>query len=329
MKRKTLYRFVFSFSLIAMLMAPLCAEAVEITLKGDLNGDLRVDITDVTTMVTAVLDNNDELYYDYDLNADSCLDIVDVTMLITAVLNDEWSNLTFTVGDVTFKMVPVKGGTFYMGSRSDDSDAVAAEKPIHSVTLTNDFAIGQTEVTQALWIAVMGSNPSRFKDDLNQPVEQVSWNNCQTFIAKLNEMTGMEFRLPTEAEWEFAARGGNLSQGFKFSGSDEINDVGWCWDNIPSQSSSSPDYATQPVATKAPNELGIYDMSGNVWEWCEDWYARYSNGAQTDPTGPASGTNRVVRSGGWRNITWGCRVANRSENPPTNMNYMLGLRLAL
>ena len=218
----------------------------------------------------------------------------------------------YTVNGVSFKMIAVKGGTFQMGS-DDGYNAV------HQVTLS-DYYIGETEVTQELWNAVMGSNPSKFTGNMQRPVEMVSWNDCQTFISKLNQLTGETFRLPTEAQWEYAARGGNKSKGYTYSGSNAIDDVAWHWYNS--------DRTTHPVKTKAPNELGIYDMSGNVWEWCSDWYGDYSSAAQTDPTGPATGYYRVGRGGSWDNDATYCRVAFRGNSTPTNRFSHLGLRLA-
>lgn len=230
---------------------------------------------------------------------------------------------TFTVGGVTFKMIAVEGGTFTMGATSEQGDdAYDWEKPAHSVTLSS-YSIGETEVTQALWQAVMGSNPSNFSGS-NKPVESVSWNDCQDFISKLNSMTGQNFRLPTEAEWEYAARGGNKSQGYKYAGSNTIDNVAWYYEN-----SSSSEYSTHNVATKQANELGIYDMSGNVLEWCQDWYDSYSSGSQTNPTGPVSGFNRVYRGGSWGSRAGGCRVSYRNYGGPTSRNYDQGLRLAL
>jgi len=228
-----------------------------------------------------------------------------------------------TVNGVAFNMVKVSGGTFQMGATSEQgSDADNKEKPVHQVTLS-DYYIGETEVTQELWQAVMGSNPSDFTGSGLLPVEKVSWDDCQTFITKLNVLTGMQFRLPTEAEWEFAARGGNSSQGYKYSGSNNIVDVAWYKSNSNSK--------THEVGTKAPNELGLYDMSGNVWEWCQDRYGSYSSSAQTNPTGPTSGSDRVNRGGSW----WWygsaslCRVSQRHYSEPGTRSRDIGLRLAL
>ena len=246
---------------------------------------------------------------------------------------DEPKTETFTVNGVSFKMVAIKGGTFTMGADGDDFDYL--EKPAHEVTLSS-YCIGQTEVTQALWQAVMGSNPSYFSSrknyatNLQRPVECVSWNDCQTFITKLNQLTGRTFRLPTEAEWEFAARGGNKSQGYKYSGSNNIDDVAWYWFSVRSQVNDDAVYGTtQTVATKAPNELGLYDMSGNVWEWCQDWFDAYSSDAQTNPVGPSTGDKRVNRGGSWLNFEYTFHVSLRSCFDPTKTSDCFGLRLAL
>jgi len=226
------------------------------------------------------------------------------------------NNGTYTVNGVSFRMVRVTGGTFQMGS--NDSEAYSDEQPVHSVTLSG-YSIGETEVTQALWEAVMGNNPSVFKG-ADLPVECVSWDDCQDFIRELNRLTGQNFRLSTEAEWEFAARGGNRSTGAKYAGSDAISRVAWYADNSGRQ--------THPVKGKSPNELGLYDMSGNVWEWCQDRYGSYSSGSQTNPKGAASGSNRVSRGGCWFENAADCRVANRGR-PVPDFPYSLGLRLAL
>ena len=263
---------------------------------------------------------------DFDLNDDGAVDLSDISILINYILNppepEPFGNQTFTVSGVSFDMIAVEGGTFTMGATEEQgSDVYDDEKPTHQVTLSS-YYIGKTEVTQELWQAVMGSNPSNFSGT-NLPVERVSWNDCHTFVTKLNALTGKNFRLPTEAEWEYAARGGNKRKGYKYSGSNTIDDVAW----YDSNSSSK----THPVATKAPNELGIYDMSGNVYEWCSDWYSSsyYSSSSQTNPTGPTSGSLRVGRGGSWRTDARYCRVSYRNYYLPVNSNYYLGLRLCL
>ena len=233
--------------------------------------------------------------------------------------------LTFTVNGVTFKMLPVEGGTFTMGATAEQGgNAESDGQPTHSVTLSS-FYMGETEVTQALWQAVMGSNPSNFKGN-NLPVETVSWKDCQTFINKLNQLLagqlgGKRFALPTEAEWEYAARGGKKSRGYKYSGSNTLDNVAW-------YTSTTNDSGTKPVGTKTPNELGLYDMSGNVWEWCSDWYGSYGSGAQTNPTGSTSGSYRVGRGGSWINSAGLCRVSVRYYDSPDGRGRILGLRLS-
>ena len=225
-------------------------------------------------------------------------------------------DLELVVDGISYVMKPVEGGTFQMGS--NDSEADSDEKPVHSITVSS-FYMGETEVTQALWKAVMGGNPSRFKGD-DLPVEQVSWNNCQEFIEKLNGLTGKDFRLPTEAEWEYAARGGKKSNGYKYAGSNTVDNVAWYDGNSGSK--------THPVKTKQPNELGLYDMSGNVFEWCQDRYGSYSSGSQTDPKGPSSGSLRVLRGGSWFDCARLCRVSRRFHDAPVN-GFILGFRLVL
>ena len=221
---------------------------------------------------------------------------------------------------ITIDMVKVEAGTFIMGATSEMENPYSWEKPVHQVTLTNDYYIGKYEVTQALWQSVMGSNPSEFKGD-NLPVEQVSWNDGQEFISKLNRMTGRKFRLPTEAEWEYAARGGKKSRGYQYSGSSNISDVAWYDGNSGSK--------THPVGTKQANELGIYDMTGNVWEWCQDRYGSYVSSSQKNPTGTVRGSNRVYRGGGWDIFAWSCRLSCRNYGPPYFRYDYLGLRLVL
>ena len=229
---------------------------------------------------------------------------------------------TITVNGVSFNMIRVEGGTFMMGATGEQgSDADSDEKPAHQVTLST-YYIGETEVTQALWETVMGSNPSDEKG-ANHPVDNVSWDDCQTFIEKLNALTGRRFRLPTEAEWEFAARGGNKSCSYKFSGSNNIDDVAWYGGN------TTVDMGSCEVKLKRANELGIYDMSGNVWEWCQDWYEDYSSSSETNPTGPSGGLFRVNRGGSLDGDAEDCRVSVRSNSEPSFKDIDYGLRLAL
>ena len=227
----------------------------------------------------------------------------------------------------------VEAGTFTMGATSEQTGAESYESPAHQVTLTKDYYIGETEVTQALWYAVMGQKPtsdgnawsSTYGLGDNYPAYYISWNNCQEFISKLNLLTGLTFRLPTEAEWEYAARGGNkATTQTLYSGSNTIDEVAWYLGN----SSSS----THIVAGKSANALGLYDMSGNVWELCYDKYGSYSSEAQTDPTGIVGdeSSNRVSRGGGWNNLfATACRVAYRSYDAVTRRDCFIGMRLAL
>ena len=248
--------------------------------------------------------------------------------------NNTAKNETFVVKGVSFTMVAVEGGTFVMGATEEQGDDYYDnEKPTHKVTLSG-FSIGQTEVTQALWEAVMGENPSffgsRYSNYLNRPVEKVTWNDCQNFISKINGLTGKRFRLPTEAEWEFAARGGNKSKGYKYAGSNNIDDVAWYSGNAYDVGTEDWDnFGTHAVGTKKANELGLYDMSGNVWEWCSDWQGEYSAEPQTNPIGAQSGVLRVHRGGGWGYGEKRCRVSSRYGFTPYGEDRCHGLRLAL
>lgn len=224
--------------------------------------------------------------------------------------------------DTNVEMVFVEGGCFDMGCTSEQSNCDDDEKPVHEVCV-DDFYMSKTEVTQKQWREIMGDNPSRFDGCDNCPVESVSWNDVQEFIKKLNTKTGGNFRLPTEAEWEFAARGGNNSRGYKYAGSDNIGNVAWYKSNSGSK--------TLLVGTKQPNELGLYDMSGNVWEWCSDWYDSdyYGDSRRENPQGPSSGSRRVLRGGSWLSLDGGyCRVAGRDGSVPgITFNYY-GFRIA-
>ena len=227
---------------------------------------------------------------------------------------------TFTVNGVSFDMIRVEGGTFTMGaSPEEDEDAYYDEYPPHTVTLST-FFIGETEVSQALWVAVMGNNPSNWVGD-NLPVDNVSWKMAKDFIAKLNQLTGDNFSLPTEAEWEYAARGGSLSHGYRYSGSNDIDSVAWYDENSGNQ--------THAIKTKMPNELGLYDMSGNVWEWCNDRFGYYTEDAQTDPTGPTSGTEKLVRGGTAGGLSRYCRVSWRGWFDQFTRDENCGFRLAI
>lgn len=231
------------------------------------------------------------------------------------------STVTIPVKDgVSIEMIKVEAGTFMMGATPEMEIPDDDEKPVHQVTLTNDYYIGKYEVTQALWQTVMESNPSSFKGN-NLPVEQVSWNDCQEFIGKLNSITGRKFRLPTEAEWEYAARGGKKSRGYQYSGSSNISDVAWYNGNSGSK--------THLVGTKQANELGLYDMCGNVLEWCQNWYGSYVSSSQTNPTGAVSGSYRVIRGGSWYSSARFCRSSCRDSGTPGIRNSRLGLRLVL
>jgi formylglycine-generating enzyme required for sulfatase activity len=218
-------------------------------------------------------------------------------------------------------MVFVQGGTFIMGCTDEQgNDCKNDEIPRHAITVSS-FNIGKYEVTQRQWKLIMnGNNPSQNKGD-NLPVEYVSWDEVQEFIFRLNNLTGKQYRLPTEAEWEYAARGGNKSQSYKYSGSNNLTNVAWYDGNS--------NGLTHPVGTKLPNELGIYDMSGNVFEWCSDWYGAYSASAQQNPTGPSSGTRHIIRGGSWIHESLRCRVSYRSAHEPNERFDSLGFRLVL
>ena len=323
--KKSFQTLLLSFAALLAMMP--CTAAPVTTQTGDVNDDGSVNIADVTELIDLLLGGTSQaLPVSADVNHDGSVNIADVTELIDYLLTGIWQHdvpqdQTFVVGGVTFTMVAVEGGTFTMGATPEQgTDAYDREKPAFEATLS-DYHIGQTEVTQALWIAVMGSNPSFSLGDLNLPVERVTWNDCQDFLAKLNEMTGKNFRLPTEAEWEYAARGGNKSRSYKYAGSHDVDEVAWYQGNSMQQS--------HLVGTKLPNELGLYDMSGGVWEWCQDWWDSYMGEPQTNPTGPESGTFRILRGGSWYGAVGYCRVSYRGYYMPAGMSGDLGLRLVL
>lgn len=291
---------------------------------GDVNGDGFVKINDVTVLIDYLLDSTMSQFDigKADLNCDGKINISDVTLLIDCLLGGYVpmsTRETFTVNGVSFTMIRVPAGTFMMGATQEQGDdATEREKPAHEVTLTSSYLLGETEVTQRLWLAVMGTNPSKHMGDLDKPVENVTWPDCQKFITHLNALTGQNFRLPSEAEWEYAARGANKSRGYKYSGSDNIDEVGWVTGTT-----------THPVGSLVPNEMNLYDMSGNVDEWIQDYWYTYSSASQTDPKGPESGTSHVYRGGSWYGGPTASRVSCRMYRSETFQRGTLGLRLAL
>lgn len=227
------------------------------------------------------------------------------------------------VGNISIAMINIIGGTFDMGATPEQGlYAAFDEKPSIQVSISS-FYLAETPVTQVLWTAVMGENPSHFKGD-NLPVERVSWEDCQEFIKRLNVLTGMKFRLPTEVEWEYAARGGQYSKHQKYAGVDDNAKSDYMWFKENSQSQS------HEVKSKIPNELGLFDMSGNISEWCNDWYfnSYANNGERVNPKGPASGVAKVYRGGSWDDKSMNCRVSKRFSMNPIFKNKLVGLRLA-
>jgi len=267
-------------------------------------------------------DNTDNLVFDYEAEEksaegdDSVEDVVEKTDV-----SQYGPELIVNIGNYGFKMIRVEGGTFSMGATSEqESDALANEKPVHNVSLST-YMIGETEVTQGLWFAVMGSIPHSQKRDANLPIVCVSWFDCQKFLSKINEISGYSFRLPTEAEWEFAARGGNKSIGNKYSGSNSISDVAWYKGNS--------DDCVHQAKSKSPNELGLYDMSGNVWELCQDYLGTYSNGKQDNPINDSEGDERAARGGSCHEGSNSCRISYRSSESEGTWGEYIGFRLAL
>jgi len=289
--------------------------------KYDVNGDGTVNMKDANEISEALLQGNKDPRFD--ANDDGNVDINDLVDTIDEMLNPKPNDedKVFTVKDVTFKMRKIDGGTFTMGTPPTETGSGTNERPQHVVHITKPFWICETQVTQALWEAIMGNNPSKFKGNANNPVERVSWNDCQSFIEKLNKLTGETFRLPTEAEWEFASRGGNKSQGTIFAGSNTPKEVAWYTSNSGG--------TTKAVAQKKANELGLYDMSGNISEWVSDYYAAYPSEQQTDPQGNVTGTYRTYRNGGFGDAAKNCRCGYRYPATPTYKLDSLGFRLAM
>lgn len=228
------------------------------------------------------------------------------------------TSITYKVNGVSFIMKKIEAGSFQMGSTAWGHESA---QPIHMVTLSRDYFMAETEVTQELWEAIMGSNPSQLKGG-QRPVHNVSWEDCQDFINKLRDLTGVSFRLPSEAEWEFAARGGVLSKGYTYAGSNSIDDVAYY--------DVSLEKGPFVVKQKRPNELGLYDMTANVFEWCQDWYSSsyYSISPDIDPVGPDEGKGRVQRGGCFNYSYSKCTNAAREWNSIDSRGWVFGFRLA-
>lgn len=238
------------------------------------------------------------------------------------VENDYYGNVLFTIRKVKFKMIRVNHGEFMMGAASNEKVLFDDySRPVHKVCLTKDYYIAETPVTQELWNAVMGGDVYCYFKGPQNPVHMVSWDKCMVFIKRINELTGKQFRLPTEAEWEFAARGGNSSSQTRYAGSNSWYDVGWFKENSNDM--------IHPVKTKRPNELGIYDMCGNVCEWCMDYFGHYSSIFQTDPKGPCWGDSRVRRGGAYSSCADHCLIPERTNTAQDYSWLDTGFRLAL
>lgn len=264
-----------------------------------------------------------EGYYDYDTE-------VTIEKDKESIINEPLSKscdiirypdrIEITTKGITFTMIKVKGGDFMMGATPEQMNRRVDEVPAHRVTLS-DYYIGETEVTNELWAAIMGSIPSVTFTSLKMPVNNMTWNDCQRFINRLSSLTGLRFALPTEAQWEFAARGGTQSRGYIYSGSNNLKEVGWYKKNSKQ--------VLHDVRLLRPNELGLYDMSGNVFEWCQDWYVPYNGKDEVDPRGPEHGTTKVNRSSGAGEKDAANRVSARSADNPASRYQVLGLRLAI
>lgn len=330
MKRSNFLKPILALCMMAICWLPLSAAE-----RGDVNDSGDVNIADVTELINLLLSNSASGRVAADCNMDGVVNIGDVTTLINYLLSHQWPNVyepqyeTITVGSVTFRMLLVEGGTFMMGGSEDDPRARPWEFPVHEVTLS-DFYIGEMEVTQALWRAVMGTynNPSWFTstngytNNYERPVESMTYTQVTSFITKLNQKTGKTFRLPTESEWEYAARGGKWSKGYYYIGGNNVDEVAW--------SSANGETITHVGGGKAPNELGLYDMGGNVEEWCSDyWSDAYTSKPTTNPTGPTSGTARVIRGGSWDQAFYVCRPSSRHDATPNYMSAHTGLRVVM
>ena len=305
---------MFKTVLTLLLLCPLSSFGAQRDVRGDVNGDNKVNISDVTAMINSLLSSGGSYIYECDVNYDRKTNISDVTELINYLLSGAWSTPDYagppipgnaeiyTVNGVSFAMIPVEGGTF-------DFMPYEPHPTSHEVTLGN-YKIGMTEVTQELWVAVMGENPSFYNSSLLQPVNQISYYDCEDFIAHLNELTGINFCFPTKEQWQFAARGGNLSHGYLYSGSDDINEVAW-------YNNDNHLGAPYPVGLKMPNELGLYDMSGNVNEWVYNPYLLDIAPSTISLGGSAHSDSKY------------CTVYSFGTTYPSDVSPVFGLRLAI
>ena len=264
-----------------------------------------------------------EGYYDFESSVDISDDkvsIIDEVLAKSCDIERENNKVTITTKGVSFNLIKVEGGTFQMGGTSEQGKGKTDEFPVHRVTLS-DYYIGETEVTNELWSLIMGTNPSINFSQPTQPVNNVTWYDCQKFVNRLSALTGLHFALPTESQWEFAARGGNKSRGYTYSGSNKIKEVGWFKGNSGG--------TLKTVKQLKPNELGIYDMSGNAYEWCSDWYGLYKNTDVFDPKGPESGIYKVNRGASAGEKDALTRTACRFNDSPNSKFQAMGLRLVL
>ena len=317
--------------LLTLALLTLSLTAAANTQRGDVNSDGKVNMDDLTSMINYLVMNDmtGVSLEGADVDHNGFIGMDDLTLMIHYLVMNTWGDEplvhteVITVNGVSFTMVYVEAGTFAMGATDEQlDDALPDEYPAHKVTLTFDYYIAQTEVTRELWLAVMGELPDRtINGELQRPVTNVNRFDCALFVDYLSQMTGRIFRMPTEAEWEYAARGGKFSRGYKYAGSDDAAEVAWY--------TSGPGAGLHPVAQKAANELGLYDMSGNASEWCQDWYVLYDSEPQTNPIGPESGQSNVHRGGGYLQPASMCRVAARNRLIPDKCADDLGLRIVM
>jgi formylglycine-generating enzyme required for sulfatase activity len=304
--------------LLVTLMLPLSAMSQMI--RGDVNQDGQVNVADVTALIRHILDGKPYSVY-ADVTHDRNVNVADVTFLINMILGFSDPVRTFTVNGVSFNMIRVEAGTFTMGADDEMEGGLWVQhNPAHQVTITKSYYVSETEVTQELWLAVMGDVITYANHDPQKPINMIDVSWCEQFCRQLEDSTAMPFRLLTEAEWEFAARGGNLSRGYTYAGSDNIDEVAWYQGN-------TGDEVLHRVATKAPNELGIYDMTGNADEWVKDYYSHYPNYPVVDPccTEPH---RRIVRGGASYCTELTGRVVHRDWASDYEYGQMRTLRLA-